>query len=113
MTYQEFVNKYNGVGTDYDGVAGVQCVDLIKLYLNKVFGLNPGAWGNAYEYYANWTAYTTELQKNFNRIANTPDFIPIKGDIMVWNTNVGGGYGHVAICTGEGDTSYFGFVNIT
>lgn len=43
MTYQEFVNKYNGVGTDYDGVAGVQCVDLIKLYLNKVFGLNPGA----------------------------------------------------------------------
>lgn len=107
MTYQEFVNKYNGVGTDYDGVAGVQCVDLIKLYLNKVFGLNPGAWGNAYEYYANWTAYTTELQKNFNRIANTPDFIPIKGDIMVWNTNVGGGYGHVAICTGEGDTSYF------
>ena len=41
MTYQEFVNKYNGVGTDYDGVAGVQCVDLIKLYLNKVFGLNP------------------------------------------------------------------------
>ena len=42
MTYQEFVNKYNGVGTDYDGVAGVQCVDLIKLYLNKVFGLNPG-----------------------------------------------------------------------
>ena len=40
-TYQEFINYYNGKAIDYDGVAGVQCVDLIKFYLNRVFGINP------------------------------------------------------------------------
>lgn len=50
-TYTEFIKKYNGKAKDYDGVAGVQCVDLIKYYLKEVFGLNPGAWGDAHCYY--------------------------------------------------------------
>ena len=39
MNYKEFVNTYLGKATDYDGGYGVQCVDLIKLYLDKVFDL--------------------------------------------------------------------------
>ena len=39
MNYNEFIKTYKGKSFDYDGVSGVQCVDLIKQYLNKVFGI--------------------------------------------------------------------------
>lgn len=106
MTYDDFVKAYNGKATDYDGAYGAQCVDLIKAYLNKVFGIKPGSWGNAKYYWQNFSKHS-ELTKNFTKIANTASFVPKKGDIMVWNGNVGSGAGHVAICTGEGTTSYF------
>lgn len=106
MTYDEFVKAYNGKASDYDGAYGAQCVDLIKLYLNKVFGVKPGSWGNAKYYWINFSKHS-ELTKNFTKIKNTPSFVPQKGDIMVWDGDVGGGCGHVAICTGEGTTSYF------
>lgn len=106
ITYDEFVAKYNGKATDYDGAYGAQCVDLIKAYLNKVFGIKPGSWGNAKYYWLNFSKHS-ELVKNFTKIKNTASFVPQAGDIMVWNGNVGGGCGHVAICTGEGNTSEF------
>ena len=106
ITYAEFIKKYNGKAKDYDGVAGVQCVDLIKYYLKEVFGLNPGAWGDAHCYYDNYNNLSL-LKKNFIRIANTPDFVPQKGDIVVWAPSLNGGWGHIAIATGEGNTTYF------
>lgn len=106
MTYDEFVKQYNGKSIDYDGSYGVQCTDLVKLYAEKVLGVSAGSasWGNAKYYYTNTPS---KLKKVTTRIANTASFIPKKGDIMVWNGNVGNGAGHVAICTGEGTTSYF------
>lgn len=106
ITYAEFIKKYNGKAKDYDGVAGVQCVDFIKYYLKEVFGLNPGAWGDAHCYYDNYNNLSL-LKKNFIRIANTPDFVPQKGDIVVWAPSLNGGWGHIAIATGEGNTTYF------
>lgn len=106
MNYQEFINAYNGKATDYDGAYGAQCVDLIKAYLNKVFGIKPGSWGNAKYYWLNFSKHS-ELTKNFTKIKNTASFVPQEGDIMVWDGNQGNGCGHVAICTGEGTTSYF------
>ena len=47
------------------------------------------------------------LNNNFEKIPNTPEFVPEKGDIMVWNEKRGKGAGHVAICTGEGNTKEF------
>ena len=105
-TYTEFIKKYNGKAKDYDGVAGVQCVDLIKYYLKEVFGINPGAWGDAHCYYDNFNNISA-LTKNFVRIANTPSFVPQKGDIVVWAPSLNGGWGHIAIATGEGNTTYF------
>lgn len=106
MNYTEFVAAYNGKATDYDGAYGAQCVDLIKVYLDKVFGIKPGSWGNAKYYWIDYAKHT-QLVNAFNRISNTPSFVPQKGDIMVWNGNKGGGAGHLGICTGEGNTSYF------
>ena len=106
MNYNEFINEYNGKSFDYDGKSGVQCLDLIKMYLNKVFGLTPGAWGNAKDYYENYNNNSV-LKANFTRIANTASFVPQKGDIAVWGAGLGNTYGHVAIATGEGNTSEF------
>ncbi len=105
MGFDEFVKAYMGKSIDYDGVSGVQCVDLVKVYMNKVFGLKPGAWGNAKDYYENFNNVSA-LKNNFTRIANTPEFMPIKGDICVWGRNVSSShnYGHIAIATGEGNT---------
>ena len=105
MNYDEFINAYLGKGFDYDGVAGVQCVDLIKMYLDKVFNIKAGTWGNAKDYYENFDKLP--LKDSFTRIANTPEFVPQKGDIVVWGTDLGNKYGHIAIATGEGDITQF------
>lgn len=88
MNYNEFINIYNGKSFDYDGVAGVQCVDLVKMYLDKVFEIKPGAWGNAKDYYEKYNNIEN-LKKNFNRISNTPSFVPQKGDIVIWGVGLG------------------------
>lgn len=105
MTFNEFVNLFNGKATDFDKGSGVQCVDLAKMYIYYVLGIEPKAIGNAEAY---WRRYNElpYLHDNFNRIPNTPSFVPQKGDIVVWDTRHGK-YGHIAIATGEGDTKYF------
>ena len=91
MTLTEFVNTYNGTKVG-DG----QCVALIKQYEQDVLNLTPVAVGNAYQYYDNYENQEF-LYNNFNRIAYDGTNIPEVGDIIVWNTNVGNGNGHVAI----------------
>lgn len=114
LTYKQFVSKYNGKATEWDtndGVKTVQCVDLAKLYLYDCFGISakPWAWGNAKDYYLSfnstgWGGYKKMHDAKFVRIANTSTFVPMKGDIVIWGGNE---YGHIAIATGEGNTSKF------
>ena len=75
------------------------------MYLDKVFGIKAGAWGNAKDYYENFN--NLPLKNYFTRIANTASFVPQKGDILVWGAGLGNKYGHIAIATGEGNTSNF------
>lgn len=105
MNYNEFINKYVGKSIDYDGVSGVQCVDLIKLYLDKVYNIKAGSWGNAKDYFINFDKLP--IKNSFEKIVNTANFVPDQGDICVWGTGLGNKYGHVAIATGEGNTRYF------
>ncbi len=97
-----FFNKYNGVGVDVDGCAGVQCVDIISRYMSEVYGISNSTL-NAKEYWNNFYSYGF-LYNNFTRIPNTPDFVPQKGDIVVRTT---GQWGHVMIANGEGTTTWF------
>lgn len=107
MNYETFIKTHVGKAMDYDGCAGAQCVDLAKYYLDEVFGIKPGNWGDAHDYYDGFYAHN-ELVQNFDRIPNTPDFVPQKGDICVWKSSLSsGGWGHIAIATGEGDTNHF------
>lgn len=106
-SYEDFIKEVNGKSFDFDKVAGIQCVDLLKKYLKECFNLNvPNGFGNAIDYYNDYNNKKL-LNTNFERIENTPSFIPKKGDIMVWNEKRGKGAGHVAICTGIGDTKNF------
>ena len=106
MNFNEFVKKYLGKAVNYDGVAGVQCVDLAKLYADKVFGLKFGSFGDAHCYYDNYPSNKV-LRDNFERIANTPSFVPQLGDLVVWSSRRSRGHGHIAISDGTGGTRSF------
>lgn len=105
MNFKEFIKTYDGKAIDYDGGYGVQCVDLIKLYLDKVFDIKIGAIGNAEAYFRRYDAIPL-LKNNFIKITNIPSFKPKKGDIVVWDMKFSK-TGHIAIADGVGTTSEF------
>ena len=101
MTLNEFVKKYLGKATDYDSFAGVQCVDLAKLYIERVIGANPESIGNAHAYYDFFDK--TYLKKYFKKIRYEKGVKPERGDLVVWGLKYNGKseYGHIAIATGK------------
>lgn len=105
MTFNEFVKLFDGKATDFDKGCGVQCVDLAKMYIYYVLGINPPSIGNAEAYFRRYDELSY-LHNNFIRIYNTPSFVPQKGDIAVWGKKHDK-YGHIAICDGVGTTKYF------
>jgi hypothetical protein len=103
MTYDQFEKKYLGKAVDFDGVAGVQCVDLFDQYLKECFGIT-GVWcDGAKDLYNKFESYPA-LVKAFERIPNTRELIVRKGDVVIWG---GGSWGHVGIGNGEGDEDRF------
>lgn len=109
MSFDEFYKKYNDktkgypTDNDYNG----ECLSLVKLYIKETYNISPPPSGvnSAYGY---WTNFPAPLSSVLVKIPNTNDITPVKGDIMVWNNKVGGGYGHIAICTGNNTgTQYF------
>lgn len=106
MTLQDFINKWTGKTVDTDGVYPNQCMDLMHQYLIDMFNItNPQVLSapSAYLVYTNFDNMTGKEQ--FERIANTPDGVPQKGDILFFGTQIGQ-WGHVCIFV-EGDTNSF------
>ena len=102
--FDKYFAERIGKGLDYDGVYNVQCFDLANDYSVNLIGGKAFVGMGAYEIYTN---FANQPSKNlYERIPNTPDFVPIKGDIMVWGQSLGEN-GHVAICNGKGDTTWF------
>ena len=95
MTLDQFINKYKGIGVDFDGHYGDQCVDLIRQYIKEVL-VQPQPRGvtGAKDFWANYET-DQNLNKYFTKIPNTPDGVPQKGDIIIWGAY--GNYGHIAI----------------
>ena len=104
MTLQEFKNKYLGKQVEYHSFgtgAKFQCVDLSNQYIVEVLGLTPIIGTNA-----------KDVKDRFNKdqfewIVNTPEAIIETGDIPIWNGNVGGGAGHIAIALEKGTVGKF------
>lgn len=101
MTLQQFITKWQGKKADWDNAYGGQCVDLFRYYCHEVLNIDqPKPVRGAGNF---WTDFEKDivLTKHFKKIPNSSDFKPIEGDVMIWNFNAGGGFGHVGICTGE------------
>lgn len=105
MTFDEFYAKYNGKGVDYDGVYGVQCFDLVNQYVVEVCGGKPFIGKGAYEIFTNFD--NQPRIDLYSKIPNWPDFVPAKGDIVVWDAGLNNTVGHCAIANGKGDTTWF------
>lgn len=103
MTIDAFFDKVKGKKIDYDGAYKNQCVDLIKQFEYDVMGIIPEAVGDAKYYYLDYEKKAF-LKNHFIKIPNTPDYVPLKGDIVVFGH---GKYGHVCIATGEGNVNQF------
>ena len=72
-----------------------QCVSLIQQYLYQVFGKPFKAHGNAKDWATNYPKdYFTKLSAN---VALQ------KGDVLVYGSNYGGGYGHIALIDASGN----------
>ena len=91
MTFDQFIVRWNNQHDDFDGNYGTQCKDLFSRYNKDVVGNPNYVWGDA------WALYDTAPSQYYDKILNTPTFIPQKGDVCIWKKEFGG-YGHVAIC---------------
>ena len=100
MLFSEWVKNYLNKKIDYDGYAGVQCVDLIKLYIDKVLGIKPQSIGNAIDYYKKRKTIKY-LKENFIPYDYKKGIKFQKGDIIVLKGN--SKYGHIAVCNGKSD----------
>lgn len=101
MNFQTFKNQWLDHTVDYDRAYGFQCVDLIKQYLHQVFGLNPGAWGNAIDY---WRHTAAPILARFDKVESTN---PQAGEVVILNGLHGNPYGHIVIATGNQNTHQF------
>lgn len=102
-----YLKSLEGKGWDFDGAYGWQCFDLANMYWYKLFG--HGLKGEGAADIPNVNNFNGEA-KVYN---NTPSFKAQAGDIVVFNRNYGGGYGHVAIVlNGNQDGEYMKFISL-
>jgi len=101
MTLSDFFGKYEGRGIDYDGAYSFQCVDLYRQFVKEILNAkqSPPVKGAK----DIWTTYSTDV---FTKISNNPDNAPKAGDVVIWGEGIGP-YGHIAICSEQGDKYSF------
>ncbi|MDR0922461.1 MAG: CHAP domain-containing protein [Lactobacillales bacterium] len=75
-----------GTSYDADNYYGAQCMDLIVWFMWKYFKWRPK--GDAID------LLRQDLPAGFQRIRNTPDFLPLAGDIFIFGLCEYGRYGH-------------------
>ena len=107
LKFSKWISQYIGKKTDYDGVYGVQCVDLIDCYIDKCLGLKKGFWGNAKYWWTNRNS-SKWLKNNFEFITLSYKNGELKaGDIGI---RTSGTYGHIFIVkesTANGKLKYY------
>lgn len=108
MTLEELKNRLLGKQIEFHSFgAGAynQCVDLVNYYINTVLDTSTKDYTEIIG--ANAKDFNTKYDpEDFEWIANTPEAVVQRGDIVVWNGRVGGGVGHVAIAL-SGDVNSF------
>lgn len=90
--FSVFVNTYNGTSHDVDGAYGAQCWDGYAFYMQWLGYpyAHCTASGGAKDI---WDLRASNGMLNSCNVVGSPQ----NGDIAVWGSNMGGGYGHVAM----------------
>ncbi|NJK31410.1 MAG: CHAP domain-containing protein [Deltaproteobacteria bacterium] len=97
MTLKQFIDKWLGETADWDGKYGGQCVDLFRYYCHEVLGIGqPNPVNGAADFWSNYSS-DPKLHGQFYKIPNTLKGVPEYGDVVVWSSATGGGYGHIGI----------------
>jgi len=103
MTLEEHITKWAGKTVDFDGVYPKQCMDLVHWYVYEVLGISDKTvlakpWASKVYTEFSWPQY-------FNRIANSTNNMPVKGDIAIYKEEINydpavkHGYGHICVVT--------------
>lgn len=105
MTHEEYIDYAISKGKiEYHSYGGpdtyFQCADLANDYIDKVWGLEAIIGTNAKD-------FPERLKTGMEYVENTPEYLPEPGELAVWNGNVGGGAGHIAIVTKKGTPNLF------
>ena len=97
MTFQEFLEKYNGEFVEVAGSPGAinQCVDLANAYIRDVLGQPIIEWTNAID-------FPSKAGDKYDYFLNTPTGIPKEGDLIIFH----GTNGHISIFI-EGNVDTF------
>lgn len=96
-TFDQWVKDYEGKTVGYPNNSSFlgQCLSLTKWHIKEVYGIEPPASGcNGARCY--WSLFPSPLGTVLKKVPNTPDLVPKRGWIAVWNGKVGGGAGHIA-----------------
>lgn len=102
MNLNDFVEKYSGKKIDFDGVYGVQCVDLFRQYCKDVLNIpehtgSCSSSGGAKDLFLDYNKMP--LEKKYFVKSSSSRYI--QGDILIWNETQTNKYGHVAIYLGK------------
>lgn len=103
--FEQFFSQFNNFSVEVvDPINRNQCFDLIIAWTDW---LNiPRVFPHLYAYQI-YTIWSGDKLKYFDRIENTPEVVPQKGDIIVWSKAYNGTAGHTGISAGEGDVNTF------
>lgn len=82
MTFQEFLEKWNGKYCEAGGSANAQnqCVDLANQYIDEVLKLPKILGTDAKD-------FPLKAGQLYDYIKNTPEGLPVTGDLMIWSSN--------------------------
>ena len=87
----QFINTWTGILCGDTTLNTGQCTGLSEVWMDNLNLNTPHEYGNACD------LLTNANTNNFDVIYNTPSGFPLPGDIMVWGTSWGGGYGHTGV----------------
>lgn len=87
MTHDAFIKTYSNKYVEFaDPVNRYQCVDLMRKYIQEVWGTDPYILPRGI--YAKNIYYSTVTNTKVIKIPNTPTGVPQKGDIIFWKTSL-------------------------
>lgn len=101
ISIKQFVENWIEKRKSYIFKNGYQCVDVAKLFNEEVLWVNYGSIGHAKDYFNNLPS------TSFEKIRSNGSNRPIRGDIVIWGSSWGRGYGHIAICLAYDDTGFY------